>query len=215
MVWSTSVRYTWPSLRAAAEQEHSQVGPAHLFQAELELSCMACRAAWNRGRSLRTGELMKRGRGLLKEPILWDCSVKDRAMVSPPFIGSGGAEQDHQKGSSLKGSRVNLSNVHESSCPRTQSKAKSQPWTSSSPSCRVVTWAAWRMNWSSPAMQRERKSQAEKGGMKISCAITINRSFGKTLEFQTSSTALFLILPLKQRPNRASQKSKHALSFDF
>lgn len=52
---------------------------------------------------------------------------------------AGPSEQDHQKGSSLKGSRVNLSNVHESSCPRTQSKAKSQPWTSSSPSCRVVT----------------------------------------------------------------------------
>lgn len=44
----------------------------HLFQAELELSCRACRAAWNRGRSLRTGELMKRGLGLRKEPISWN-----------------------------------------------------------------------------------------------------------------------------------------------
>lgn len=120
----------------------AQVGPAHLFQAELELSCMACRAAWNRGRSLRTGELMKRGRGLLNEPILWNWSTKDRAMVNPPFIGSGGVEQDHQKGSSLEGSSINLSSVNESSSPRTRSKTKSQPWTSSSPPCRAVTCAA-------------------------------------------------------------------------
>lgn len=46
--------------------------PGYLFQAELELSCRACRAAWNRGRSLSTGELMKRGLGLRKEPILWN-----------------------------------------------------------------------------------------------------------------------------------------------
>lgn len=43
----------------------------YLFQAELELSCRAWRVAWNRGRSLSTGELMKRGLGLRKEPILW------------------------------------------------------------------------------------------------------------------------------------------------
>lgn len=42
----------------------------YLFQAELELSCRAWRAAWKRGRSLRAGELMKRGLGLRKEPIL-------------------------------------------------------------------------------------------------------------------------------------------------
>lgn len=28
--------------------------------------------AWNRGKSLSTGELMKRGLGLRKEPILWN-----------------------------------------------------------------------------------------------------------------------------------------------
>ena len=42
----------------------------YLFQAELELSCRAWRAAWKRGRSLSAGELMKRGLGLRKEPIL-------------------------------------------------------------------------------------------------------------------------------------------------
>lgn len=71
-------------------ESSGQVGPAHLFQAELELSCRACRAAWNRGRSLRTGELMKRGRGLLNEPILWIWRANNGATVNPPVIGPGG-----------------------------------------------------------------------------------------------------------------------------
>jgi len=106
----------------------AQVGPAHLFQAELELSCRACRAAWNRGRSLRTGELMKRGRGLLNEPILWNWRAKDGATVNPPVIGSGGEEQGRQKVSSLEGLSLNLSDVNESPKPMTQpaEKAKSQ-----------------------------------------------------------------------------------------
>lgn len=120
----------------------ARVGPAHLFQAELELSCRACRAAWNRGRSLRTGELMKRGRGLLNEPILRNWRAKDGATVNPPVIGSGGVEQGCQKASSLEGPSANLSDVNKSSNPRTQpaAKAKSQPWTSSSSQCQVVTW---------------------------------------------------------------------------
>lgn len=72
-------------------------GPRYLFQAELELSCRACRVAWNRGRSLSTGELMKRGRGLRKEPILWNSvgrlGAKPR-VISP---GEGTASCLHQK----------------------------------------------------------------------------------------------------------------------
>lgn len=59
----------------------------YLFQAELELSCRACRVAWNRGRSLSTGELMKRGLGLRNEPILWN-SV-GRLGAKPRVIGPG------------------------------------------------------------------------------------------------------------------------------
>lgn len=117
-------------------------GAAHLFHAELELSCRACRAAWKRGRSLRTGELMKRGRGLLNEPILWNWTAKDGAMVNPPVIGSGGVEQGCQKVSPLEGPRVNLTGINKSSNPRIQpaTKAKNQPQASSSPPRQHVTW---------------------------------------------------------------------------
>lgn len=132
---------------------------AHLFQAELELSCRACRAAWNRGRSLRTGELMKRGRGLLNEPILWNWKVKDGATVNPPVIGSGGAAQGCQKVSSLEDPNVKLRDVNESSKSRTLpgAKTKSQPWTSSPPWGQIVTWTHIARWWSSPARHRERK----------------------------------------------------------
>lgn len=61
-----------PGPALAPGSPHSTPGGLlYLFQAELELSCRACRVAWNRGRSLSTGELMKRGLGLRKEPILW------------------------------------------------------------------------------------------------------------------------------------------------
>lgn len=208
MVWSTSARCTWPSLRATAEQELGQVGPSHLFQAELELSCMACRAAWNRGRSLRTGELMKRGRGLLNEPILWDWSAKDRAVVSPPFIGSGGAEQDHHKGSSLEGSRVRLSNIHESSSPRTQWKAKSQPWTSSSPPCWVVTWAAWRRNCSSPAMQRERRRvRQRREGWKYPVPLTLTEALARLWNSRVLQQPYFSSCPINNNPTETVRKA--------
>lgn len=61
-------------------------GP-YLFQAELELSCRACRAAWKRGSSLSTGELMNRGLGRRKEPILWNS--KGRRGARPRVISPG------------------------------------------------------------------------------------------------------------------------------
>lgn len=151
----------------------ARVGPAHLFQAELELSCRACRAAWNRGRSLRTGELMKRGRGLLNEPILRNWRPKDGATVKPPVIGSGGVEQGRQKVSSLKGPSFNLSGVNKSSNPRShpEAKAKGQPWTSSSLQRQVNTDTHCKMmkelKQSCKAKRKER-SKTEKGGEKIS-----------------------------------------------
>lgn len=65
------------------------VGPTspYLFQAELELSCRACRAAWKRGSSLSTGELIKRGLGRRKEPILWNSM--GRRGARPRVIGPG------------------------------------------------------------------------------------------------------------------------------
>lgn len=167
-------------------ESSAQVGPAHLFQAELELSCRACRAAWNRGRSLRTGELMKRGRGLLNEPILWNWRAKDGATVNPPVIGSGGVEQGCQKVSSLEGPSVNLSDVNKSPNPRTQpaAKAKSQPWPTSSPQHQVVTrtcTARWWRNLSSPAKQRERKrarQRRERWKYPIPLAANLGKSSG-------------------------------------
>ncbi|KAL0629016.1 putative uncharacterized protein C8orf44 [Plecturocebus cupreus] len=82
-----------PSLLCPLAALHP-TGLLHLFQAELELSCRVCRVAWNRGRSLSTGELMKRGLGLRKEPILWDSMGRmgakprvispDRVLLSHP-----------------------------------------------------------------------------------------------------------------------------------
>lgn len=63
---------------------------------------------------------MKRGRGLLNEPILWNWTAKDGAMVNPPVIGSGGVEQGCQKVSPLERPRVNLTGINKSSNPRIQ-----------------------------------------------------------------------------------------------
>lgn len=56
---------------------------------------------------------MKRGRGRLNEPMLWNWGAKDGATVNPSLIHSGGVEQGHQKVSALEGPSV--SNVNESS----------------------------------------------------------------------------------------------------
>lgn len=67
---------------------------------------------------------MKRGLGLLNEPILCNWRAKDGDMVKPPVIGLNGVEWVYQKVFSLEGPGINLTGINKTSNPRTQPAMK-------------------------------------------------------------------------------------------